>query len=343
MGLTIHYTLKSKLEGPKQVEQAVYKMRQLALDLPFEQVGEIVTLTGEQCNTEARREELKNGDEKDEGLFWLLIQAGQHVQCSWNKHISRTVNPTRIIGFDTWPGPGSEPANFGLCVYPAEIEWEYDPQDDQRFQTKDRSGWHRFDWRRWDRHCKRVRSFTRSPAAFSEIRNVATNLSGWYWRSFCKTQYASNAECGGIPNFLRCHISVITLLDRIAKIPGVRVRVDDEGKYGPSTYSDDWKEAYEAGRKPTYRRHKGQYNPAALAKEVGEWNTMIAGFTGALSAALADSGIKLEAAIKEFPDFEQLRFQGRNQKYLTPFLRAMKAMAGATEISAPSTASPVVS
>jgi hypothetical protein len=168
---------------------------------------------------------------------------------------------------------------------------------------------------------------------------VPTNLSGWYWRSFCKTQYASNAECGGIPNFLRCHISVITLLDRIAKIPGVRVGVDDEGRYGPSTYSDDWKEAHAAGRKPTYRRHKGQYNPAALAKEVGEWNTMIAGFTGALSAALADSGMKLEAAIKEFPDFAQLEFKGRGQKYLTPFLRAMKAMAGAAEISPPLAAS----
>jgi len=84
--------VKRKLEAAGEI---VHKMRQLALDLPFEQVGEIVSLNGEQCNTEARREELKNGDETNEGLCWLLIQAGQHVRCPWNKRISRTVNPTR--------------------------------------------------------------------------------------------------------------------------------------------------------------------------------------------------------------------------------------------------------
>jgi hypothetical protein len=131
---------------------------------------------------------------------------------------------------------------------------------------------------------------------------------------------------GGIPNFLRCHISVITLLDRMAKLPGLKVTVGDEGKYGPSTYSDDWKEANEAGRKPTYRRHKGLYNPATLAQEVGEWNTMIAGITGALNDALANSGMGLEAPIKDFPDFERLEFRGRNVKYLEPFLKAMKAL-----------------
>src|SRR5438874_2482473 len=107
----------------------------LALDLPFEQVGEIVNLSGKQCDTEARRKELQNGDEKNESLFWLLIQAGKSVRCPWNKRISRKVNPTRIIAFDTWPGPGSEAANLGLCLYPAEIEWEYKPEDDQRFQA----------------------------------------------------------------------------------------------------------------------------------------------------------------------------------------------------------------
>jgi len=255
------------------------------------------------------------------------------VTCPWNKRISRTVNPTRIIAFDTWPGPGSEAANFGLCQYPAEIEWEYDPEDDQRLQSapKEGSGWHRFDWRKWERYCKKHFGHYRSPESFKEIRKVPTKLAGWQWRSFCKTQYASDPECGGIPNFLRCHISVITLLDRMAKLPGLRVKVDDEGRYGPSVYSDDYKEAYEAGRKPTYRRHKGQYNPAAVAKEVGEWNEMIAGMTGALSNALAESGLDLEAPIKGFQNFEQLEFRGQNQKHLAPFLTAMAKLAKAVK------------
>lgn len=327
MGLTVHYSLKSSQRNPQDIEQTVYQMRQFALDLPFEQVGEIVNLRGSQCDTEARRSELQNGDEKNETLFWLLIQAGKHVQCPWNKHISRTVNPTRIIAFDTWPGPGSEAANFGLCIYPTEVEWEYKPEDDQRFQSMDNgSVWHRFDWGKWQRHCKR-RGIVRSPAAHSEVRQVPTGVAGWSWGSFCKTQYASDPKCGGIPNFLRCHISLITLLDRMTKLPGLKVKVEDEGKFGSSTYSDDWNEASEAGRKPTYRRHKGQYSPAALVKEVGEWNTMIAGLTGALSDALAGSGIEMEAPIKSFTDFEQLEFRGQNQKHLMPFLQAMLKLA----------------
>lgn len=331
MGLTIHYRLQSKHDDAEQVEQIVFQARQLALDLPFEQVGDIANLTGVQCDTEARRTELQNGDEKNESLFWLLIQAGQHVDCPWNKRISRTINPTQIIAFDTWPGPGSEAANFGLCRYPAEVEWEYSPEEDQRFQSapKDGFGWHRFDWDKWLRHCRRTRAFTRSPVAYTEMRKVPTKLTGWRWRSFCKTQYASDPTCGGVPNFLRCHISVITLLERMAKLPGLKVTVDDEGKYGPSTYSDDWKEAHAAGRKPTYRRHKGKYNPAALAKEVGEWNTMIAGMTGALDDALASSGVGMDAPIKNFPDFEQLEFKGRGLKYLDPFLKAMKSLTAA--------------
>ena len=95
---------------------------------------------------------------------------------------------------------------------------------------------------------------------------MPTKLTGWNWGSFCKTQYASDPNCGGIPNFLRCHISVITLLDRMAKLPGLKVTVDDEGKYGPHLFSDDWEEATKAGRKPTYRRHKGKRNPVSAGK-----------------------------------------------------------------------------
>src|SRR5579871_5049754 len=103
MGLTIHYRLQSKTvpgnkssgshDNAMQVEQTVAKMRQLALDLPFEQVGDIVNLTGDQCDPDAHRKEREN---RDESLSWLLIQSGQSVPCPWNKHHSRIVNPTRI-------------------------------------------------------------------------------------------------------------------------------------------------------------------------------------------------------------------------------------------------------
>ena len=140
---------------------------------------------------------MQHGDPESERLLWLLIQAGHHLPCPWNKRISRTIYPARLIAFTTWPGPGCEAANLGLCSYPARIDWEYDPEDDQRFQTAPKgSSWYRFDSRKWERYCKKQFGSYRSPESRKEIRKVQTKLTGWQWRSFCKTQYASDPTCG---------------------------------------------------------------------------------------------------------------------------------------------------
>ncbi len=59
-------------------------------------------------------------------------------------------------------------------------------------------------------------------------RRIRTKVSGWRWWSFCKTQYASNPACGGLPNFLRCHIGLVRLLDYANEI-GVLADAKDEG------------------------------------------------------------------------------------------------------------------
>src|SRR5690606_4233953 len=97
------------------------------------------------------------------------------------------------------------------------------PTDDQRFHEK----W-RFSWRKWDRWLKRngyPGYLSPNSGQFTEVRKVKTRLGGWRWSSFTKTQYASDPACGGIPNFLRCHISVVTLLeDRKSVVEGTRLR-----------------------------------------------------------------------------------------------------------------------
>jgi hypothetical protein len=230
MGLTIHFKITAKL-GDAKVKTAVNKMRELALDLPFKEVGEVINLKGDECDFESRRQELQG---KNEPLFWLLIQAGQSVQCPWNKRISRLVNPTQIVAFNTWPGLGCEAANIGLCQYPAEIEWEYSPTDDQRFQSPYRGRCsldsHFFDLDKWRRHCRKTFGSFCFPEDKTEQRKVPTGLDAWQWGSFCKTQYGSDSRCGGLANFLRCHISVVTLLERISKLPGIKVKINDEGK-----------------------------------------------------------------------------------------------------------------
>lgn len=331
MGLTIHYDLRSNARTDEKAHRLVEQMRQLALDLPFEEVGDIIALKGDQADFEHQRGKVDDGD------LWLLIQSSQHVQCPWNPRISRSITPSQLIAFTTIPGPGSEPANIGLARYPQEIEWEYRPSDDQRFHEKyhpygpSSTGW-RFSWRKWDRWLKRngyPGYLSPSSDQFTEVRKVKTRLGGWRWSSFTKTQYASDPSCGGVPNFLRCHISVVTLLDRIAELPTLKVQMDDEGRYGPSHYSDDWREAQAEGREPTYRWHEGKYDPKALAEEVGEWNGMIAAFAGAMNDVLRSAGSELpgESPIQNFPNFEQLEFRGSQDGNLKPFLEVMVKLA----------------
>jgi len=117
-------------------------------------------------------------------------------------------------------------------------------------------------------------------------RKIRTGVSGWCWGSFCKTQYASNPECGGVPHFLRCHMMVVAMLDHAKKL-GILKEVSDEG--------DFWEKR----------------DIESLAKEVGEWNEMIAGVFGQIKDSLS-GGMSVEAAIAEFPNFEHLEARGRS-------------------------------
>jgi hypothetical protein len=109
-------------------------------------------------------------------------------------------------------------------------------------------------------------------------KKVRTGLGDWSWSSFCKTQYASNPDCGGVENFLRCHLSIVKLLDH-AKELGILNEVSDEGGF--------WEKR----------------DIKAIAAEVGNWNQMIAGWAGRFKDAFGDGVV---AEITKFPDFEHL-------------------------------------
>jgi len=117
---------------------------------------------------------------------------------------------------------------------------------------------------------------------------LRTGLSGWHWSSFCKTQYASNPKCGGVPNFLRCHLTVIAMLDR-AKALGGLDHVSDEG--------DFWEKR----------------NLPALVQEIGSWNEMIASFGGLLKDLVGDGPLGIHSAVAEYPNFEQLEAAGQDK------------------------------
>ena len=268
-------------------------------------------------------------------LFSAVLDGCKHVPIPWHRKQSGSiaVQPLEIISFWTDPGPGSEWASFGLARYPAEIEVPYHPNDDDRFtRTITKGGMTRweFDWKRWQCWLQdngHDRWEHPDDEKFRQQRKVKTGLgSTWRYSSFCKTQYASDDQCGGIPNFIRCHLCVIHLLDRIGKLPTMKVEIDDEGKYGRSYYTDDpW------AKKRVYTWHDGKYDVKALVEEVGSWNEMIAATSGCNQRHAQSERIICSTWIHQlpsFPDFEQLEFKGqKNHQYLAPFLKAMKQLA----------------
>ena len=129
--------------------------------------------------------------------------------------------------------------------------------------------------------------FCSYPAYFkTEKRRFATKLKGWRWHSFCKTQYASDPKFGGMENFLRCHLSVIKLLDFIKATGLVTVEVADEGGY--------WQNR----------------DAKKLVQEVGDWNEFVAGCVSAFRSVAESAGKTFEAPITGFPNFEHLEAKG---------------------------------
>jgi hypothetical protein len=127
------------------------------------------------------------------------------------------------------------------------------------------------------------------PAVLQTPRgSLATGLAGWRWSSFCKTQYASNPQCGGVPHFLRCHLTVIALLDRAMAL-GCLDQVSDEGGF--------WE----------------QRNLPALVREIGSGNELLAAFGGKLKDLLGDGPLGVQSAIAQYPNFEQLEAAGESK------------------------------
>ena len=116
-------------------------------------------------------------------------------------------------------------------------------------------------------------------------KRLRTNLADWSWGSFCKTQYASNPDFGGMENFLRCHLAVVKLLDH-AKELGLLKHVSDEGEYCEKR------------------------DIKALAQEVGDWNSMIAGWAGRFKDAFGDGVV---SEITNYPNFEHLEAKGNER------------------------------
>ncbi|MDJ0734580.1 MAG: hypothetical protein QNJ47_11035 [Nostocaceae cyanobacterium] len=223
MGLTIHYKFSLNNATIVQARQKIIALRNLALQLPFKRVDELVEIAGDACVFEDENINDPHAFIKIRALKPIKIASDTF---SWK-------NPTYIIGFDSLPGEGSESSIFGLATH-------------------------------------------------SEIKDI----NDWSWTGFCKTQYASNPEYGGLENFLKCHLMIVKILDAACKL-GITCDVHDETGYWDNR------------------------NIEELTTIVHKHNVFIAGFTGQFKDNLAAAGIdSTQSPIFNYPNFEYLEAEG---------------------------------
>lgn len=317
MGLTIHYSLRSSAR--KTVLKHVNAMRQFALDLPFEEVSDVRYLSPEMC-----RKGYEYYRDRDDDVFSALVHNSTFLHIPWARKVGKiiTVEPEESYIFWVEPGHGCESALLGLSRYPKEVTHHYTPEEDDRFVSDfGHKGLTttRFDYSKCIRWNWLNKKGYRTLSDMEEERVIKVGQPGWHLQSFCKTQYASNPACGGVPNFLRCHVGMVTLLDKIAGLPTMKVKVDDEGHYGWAKYTDH-PELPSDQREYTW--HEPTYSVPTLLQQCDDYNIMIAAMGGALKDA---TGGQLGMAIASYPNFENLEFRGGQSPI--PFLEHAKELA----------------
>jgi hypothetical protein len=224
MGLTIHYKFSLNNATINEAREKIVALRNLALQLPFQRVNQLVEIQGDDCYFDE--------DNIDDPHAFVKIRALKPIEIaidsfSWE-------NPTYIIGFNSLLGEGAEPAIFGLATY-----------------------------------------------------SSVTDVNDWSWVSFCKTQYASNPEYGGLDNFLKCHLLLVKMLDFAGEL-GIICDVSDESGY--------W-----------YNR-----SVEKLTAIIHQHNILIAAFTGKIK----DNIISTQAPIFDYPNFEYLEAEGNQSSDL---------------------------
>ena len=111
MGLTIHWSF----QGPQKKSEAtaiIDKLRERAMDLPFESVGDVVRFKGKDAQFD--------NDPPDSLYTWFKLQAGETI---WSEdgRIGWDCPAQEIVGFQIDVAPGSEWMEIFLATYPKTI------------------------------------------------------------------------------------------------------------------------------------------------------------------------------------------------------------------------------
>jgi hypothetical protein len=118
------------------------------------------------------------------------------------------------------------------------------------------------------------------------LASDADHPQNWHWYDYCKTQYASNPDYGGLANFLQSHLAVLKLLECCQQLDILEKATDPSG----------------------YWEHQDM---DALVTSLREHNILTAAMIGSFKDLLEPLGYTTQAPILERPDFEHLEAQGR--------------------------------
>src|SRR5262249_18321117 len=196
MGLTVYYDWKTKIDLPA-ARRLIAKFRDLALKLPFDEVSKI------------REQDPPDGKPVFRPYEGSFRQGALYLSRSRADGNHELVDvPALHALFFSVRVQGAESALIGLASHPPVVLHREDIIERNRDGSK----------------CGR-RLGQGDPVEFP------TRRRGYYsWHSHCKTQYAGNPKLGGEANFLKAHLSLIELLDRI-RLTGVKARIRDDSRY----------------------------------------------------------------------------------------------------------------
>jgi hypothetical protein len=196
MGLTVYYDWKAKIDMPTAC-RLIAKFRALAVKLPFDKVSQIY----EQDPPDGKARFVRYDHSFRQGTLYL-----DRTRADGDKEVVHV--PALHALFFNVHVRGAETASIGLASHPPVVVHREDTIE----RNNDGS--------------ERGRHFGQGDPV-----ELPTRRRGYYsWHSFCKTQYAGNPKLGGEANFLKAHLSLIELLDRIQAL-GVRVRIRDDSRY----------------------------------------------------------------------------------------------------------------
>jgi hypothetical protein len=241
MGLTIHFSLRLPASFTQDAATAaIAKLWQACHRLPFQGQTIMVTLD------EARIRAALAGSAALADFRWACIQHERTLRYAHDASgvpyvlgtdaklsvsIHARIQAKLLVGFSLLPGEGCEPLNLFVGTFPAS------------------------QMVRCEGHQHGYPSGKRRLMLDAPLR--------WTGAAFCKSQYASVPEAGGITNFLRCHLLVVAALDA-ARDLGFTVEVRDEGGYWQKRSVPD------------------------LVREIGDWNAYLLAVGAQLKGVFGD-------------------------------------------------------